>query len=217
MDGLISILVVDDDPEIRFATARLLKSAGYRVLEAEDAAGCFSIAREQRPDLILLDVNLPDMSGFDLCRTIKADPSTKGIYVMMLSGSATEEEDRVEGLEMGADGYLIRPISNRELLARMASMQRIILAERERDRLIEELKNAIAQVKILSGLLPICSNCKKIRDDKGYWRQLEAYIRDHSEAEFTHGICPECMKLLYGDLMEDEADKGHEPVHHSSS
>lgn len=127
---------------------------------------------------------------------------------MMLSGSATGDEDRAEGLEKGADGYLIRPISNRELLARIAAMQRIILAERERDRLIEELKKALAQVKALSGLLPICSNCKKIRDDKGYWRQLEAYIRDHSEAEFTHGICPDCMKLLYGDLLDDEAEKG---------
>ncbi len=72
------------------------------------------------------------------------------------------------------------------------------LAEEEREKLIRELQEALAKVKTLTGLLPICASCKKIRDDKGYWNQIEAYIRDHSEAEFSHGICPECMKKLYG-------------------
>jgi len=75
-------------------------------------------------------------------------------------------------------------------------------AEEEREKLIEELQNALAKVKTLSGLLPICSSCKKIRDDKGYWNQIEAYIRDHSEAEFSHSICPECVKELYPGLYE---------------
>jgi len=74
------------------------------------------------------------------------------------------------------------------------------LLEEEREKLIEELKNASDQVKQLSGLLPICASCKKIKDDKGYWRQIESYIRDHSEAEFSHGICPECVKKLYPGL-----------------
>ena len=74
------------------------------------------------------------------------------------------------------------------------------LLEEEREKLIKELKNALDQVKQLSGLLPICASCKKIKDDKGYWRQIESYIRDHSEAEFSHGICPECVKKLYPGL-----------------
>jgi len=72
--------------------------------------------------------------------------------------------------------------------------------EEEREKLIRELQEALAKVKKLSGLLPICASCKKIRDDKGYWNQIESYVRDHSEAEFSHGICPECMKKLYPDL-----------------
>jgi PAS domain S-box-containing protein len=72
--------------------------------------------------------------------------------------------------------------------------------EEEREKLIRELQEALAKVKKLSGFLPICASCKKIRDDKGYWNQIEEYIRDHSEAEFSHGICPECMKKLYPDL-----------------
>ena len=73
-------------------------------------------------------------------------------------------------------------------------------AEEQRDKLIEDLQKTLSEVKTLRGFLPICSNCKKIRDDKGYWNQIELYIRDRSEAEFSHGICPECAKKLYPDI-----------------
>jgi len=74
--------------------------------------------------------------------------------------------------------------------------------EEERERLVQDLQEALAEVKTLSGLLPICASCKKIRDDKGYWRQIEIYIRDHSEAEFSHSICPECVKKMYPNLQD---------------
>jgi hypothetical protein len=77
-------------------------------------------------------------------------------------------------------------------------------AEMEREKVILQLQDALAKVKTLSGLLPICASCKKIRDDKGYWTQIEAYIRDRSEAEFSHGICPECVRKLYPDLADVE-------------
>ena len=78
------------------------------------------------------------------------------------------------------------------------------LIEEERAKLIEDLQEAVAEVKTLSGLLPICASCKKIRDDKGYWTQIESYIRDHSEAEFSHGICPECAKKLYPEFYKGD-------------
>ena len=78
--------------------------------------------------------------------------------------------------------------------------------EKEREKLIKDLQEALARVKQLSGMLPICSSCKKIRDDRGYWNQIEVYVRDHSEAEFTHGMCPECMKKLYPDFCKDEGN-----------
>jgi len=81
-------------------------------------------------------------------------------------------------------------------------------AEEAREKLICELQEALANIKILRGMLPICSSCKKIRDDKGYWNQIESYIRDHTEAEFTHGICPECMKKLYPDLYDQDRSAG---------
>jgi hypothetical protein len=75
-------------------------------------------------------------------------------------------------------------------------------AELERERLIQELQTALARVKLLSGLLPICANCKKIRDDQGYWKQVESYVESHSEATFSHGICPECLHKLYPELEQ---------------
>jgi hypothetical protein len=85
-------------------------------------------------------------------------------------------------------------------------------AEAEQERLIAELREALSRVKTLSGLLPICAHCKKVRDDSGYWSALEDYLRTHSDAEFSHGICPECMELLYPEFLPAEAsdeDGGH--------
>jgi hypothetical protein len=83
--------------------------------------------------------------------------------------------------------------------------------EEEHERTIAELQLAIAEVKVLSGLLPVCASCKKIRDDNGYWNQIEAYVREHSEADFTHSICPDCTKKLYPDLLRKR--KGSHPLH----
>ena len=93
--------------------------------------------------------------------------------------------------------------STDDTVARVQAMVRIITAERERDQLIEKLQKALAEIKTLSALLPICANCKKIRDDNGYWEQIETYISDHSNTLFSHSICPECMKILYGDLADE--------------
>ncbi len=200
MNQRIKVLVVDDDPDVLFATSRIVKSAGYEVFEASTGALCMKTARENRPDLILLDVVLPDVDGTKLCREIKSDPELKATFVVLISGTKISSHDQADGLDVGADGYIARPISNRELKARVDAMARIYVAERERDRLIIELKEALSKVKLLSGLLPICANCKKIRDDQGYWNQVEKYIGEHSNAQFTHSICPECVKKLYPDL-----------------
>jgi len=95
---------------------------------------------------------------------------------------------------LGDDGDLISVV---HIISDITSLNR---AEEQQKKLISELQNALAKVKKLSGFLPICASCKKIRDDKGYWNQIEVYIRDHSEADFSHGLCPECVENLYPDL-----------------
>ena len=204
METKNTILVVDDDPDIRLATARVLDKAGYSVAEAENGTEALGLIHETRPDLVLLDVVLPDMDGYEVCRRIKTDQHLKGTYVLMVSGTRTASDDQSAGLEIGADGYINRPLPNREILARTQAMFRIVHAERERDRLIGELQEALAKIKTLSGLLPICSYCKKIRDEKGYWNQVEVYIQKHSDADFSHSICSECMEKYFPEFTGED-------------
>lgn len=197
MKEKIKILIVDDDPDILFATSRILKSEEYDVFAAGSGKECMVRAKKHFPDLILLDVVLPDVDGYKLCRRLKKDPDLKGVYIIMLSAMKTSSDDQAKGLNDGADGYIARPVSNSELKARVRSMVRILKAERERDRLIKELKKALEEIETLTGLLPICCHCKKVRDDKGYWNEIEKYLKKHSKAELTHGICPDCLDKLY--------------------
>jgi len=125
MDNIARIVVVDDDPNLLFATARILKSAGYEVTTAMGGAEGLEKIREMRPDLVLVDVVMPDIDGRTVCRRIKADPTLCGTYVILLSSMQTASSQQAEGLESGADGYIVRPVEKRELLARVASLLRI--------------------------------------------------------------------------------------------
>jgi DNA-binding response OmpR family regulator len=125
MDKITRILIVDGDPNLLQIHSRLLKSVGYQVVEAGMGQDGLRLAKETRPDLILLDVVLPDIDGITVCRRIKADPALTGSFVILFSGLRTASEDQAGGLEAGADGYIARPISNREFLARVQALLRI--------------------------------------------------------------------------------------------
>ena len=192
----ITILNVDDNEAGRYAVTRILKQAGFEVLEAASGEEALRLAANY-PDLIILDVKLPDISGFEVCKQIRANPKISHIPILHLSATYRNVESQVKGLEGGADSYLTQPAEPVVLIATINALLRIRKAE-------AELRNALDKIKVLSGIIPICASCKKIRDDKGYWNQIEAYIRDHSEAEFSHGLCPECMKKLYpAEILED--------------
>jgi DNA-binding response OmpR family regulator len=193
------ILVTDDDPELLLLNAEILRKAGYDVLEASTGMECLEVVHAHHPDLVLLDVVLPDITGMEVCRKIKTDKDLQDIFVILLSGIRVSSESQADGLDVGSDGYIVKPISNKELIARIQSMERIKKAEdtlREKDRqqkeLISKLQEALAEIKTLKGFIPICASCKKIRDDEGYWNQLEAYLSTHTGAVFSHGLCPEC-------------------------
>ena len=198
----IRILVVDDNPEIVRSTQHLLKQAGYTTATASNGAEAMQVIQTFHPDLALTDRDMPEMDGMELCRRIKTDPSLESIFVIIVSAAFTRTEEQSEGLEMGADSYIARPIANRELLARVDAYVRILRLYRQLLDKNTELEAALAKVKLLSGMLPICSGCKQIRDDKGYWSQVESYVQKHSEATFTHGLCPECFKKYFPDLND---------------
>lgn len=195
------ILVADDDPDVLLATTLTLEGEGYRVFGAATGKECLDSVRRHRPDIVLLDVMLPDMSGVDVCCRIKAEAASRRTLVMLVSGVRVSPEHQAQGLDGGADGYIVKPLTKRELLARVQSMARIKQAEDallqkeiEQQKLIKQLQDALAEVKTLKGLIPICAWCKNIRDDKGYWERLEAYITKRTDAVFTHGICPSCYE-----------------------
>ena len=145
MSEKTKILLVEDDADILFATARTLKSAGYEVLEASSAKECWQVLEADRPDLLLLDVVLPDADGRELCSQVKTNSELAGIFVVLLSGTKTSSTDQVEGLDLGADGYIARPISNKELLARIQAMDRIRRAERALQKAHDELEKRVQE------------------------------------------------------------------------
>lgn len=196
-NGDIRILVVDDDPDILFATVRILKKEGFDVLSAETGKQSLEMVENDHPDLILLDVELPDILGTEVCVKVRANLDHPKKYIMMLSGNKTSSDDQADGLDTGADGYITRPVANRELVSRVNSMVRLIRAERKSEGYILELEEAMKKIKVLSGIVPICMHCKQIRNDKGYWSRLETFIENHSEAQFSHGICESCLEKHY--------------------
>ena len=203
----IKVLVTDDDSNLVLLGTVLLEEAGYQVFQAATGRECLDAVKAYRPDIILLDVMLPDMTGFQVCRKIKADKTLEGTFVILVSGVLVSSEFQADGLEAGADGYLTKPLDNVEFLARVGSFVRMKRAEdalREQEReqgiLISRLHKALAEIKTLKGFLPICVSCKKIRNDQGYWDHLEAYISKHSDAVLTHGLCPQCAEVYRAEI-----------------
>lgn len=269
----IEILVVEDSPTQALCLEGALEEANYQVSIARNGQEALDYLKDHRPTLIVSDIVMPGMDGYELCRLVKADKELQDTPVLLVT-SLSDPADILKGLQCGADNFITKPYQERELLSRIqyllvnrelrhrsaaglgveiffAGRKHFLTAERmqiidmlissfetavthklevdrvnrqltqlndqlvqevaerkkseqEKERLIGELQQALAEVKKLSGLLPICASCKRIRDDQGYWRQIEGYISAHSEADFSHGICPKCAKELYPEL-----DLGH--------
>ncbi len=198
----MKILIVDDIPENISALAIALESEGFDLKTAASGEEALQMAENYLPDLILLDIRMTGMDGFETCRTLKKSDATKDIPVIFLTVSK-ESEDIDRGFTCGGVDYISKPFRQEEVCARVRTHLYLRALLKQKERLIVELQGALAEVKTLSGLLPICSYCKKIRDDKGYWNQIETYIRQRSEAEFTHSICPNCAKMLYPGLRKN--------------
>ena len=146
---------------------------------------------------------MPEIDGLELCRRLRSRESTTHTYVILLTGRDSSP-DRVTGLEAGADDYLVKPFDIHELRARVNIGVRTVSLQQQLSSKIAALEETIANVKQLKGLLPICSYCKKIRSDQDYWQQLEGYISDHSDAQFSHGVCPGCYEKVLSSFNESK-------------
>jgi CheY-like chemotaxis protein len=192
-----SILLVDDRPGNLKVLLDLLKEQHFHVYIADSGERAVSTLENIEPDLILLDVMMPGMNGFETCRRIKSDERWAAIPVIFMT-ALDDVEDKLAGFDVGGVDYITKPFQRVEVLARINTHVALRKKDRERERLIAELKDALAEVKTLSGLLPVCAGCKKVRDDKGYWNQLETYLQNHTDANVSHGLCPDCMDKMYG-------------------
>jgi len=182
------ILVVDDSTMYASFLCNILES-DYHCEMALDGITGIKKACEHPPDLILLDIVMPEMDGYKVCKILKKNLSTGDIPIIFMT-SMDAPEDEAKGLELGAVDYITKPY-------RMPIVRARIENHLKTQRLLVELRSALHEVETLKGLLPICSHCKKIRDEDGSWHELEEYISRTSELTFSHGICPQCRKELY--------------------
>jgi len=200
----VRVLIAEDDYLASKTIEEAVESIGFTVVgEAVNGQEAVEMTEFLRPDVVLMDVNMPDMDGLEATRQIQEQCPTP---VVVLTAYQTRElVDQAASAGVGA--YLVKPPDAAQVqravtvaMARFADMM-------ELRRLNAELQEALGLVKKLSGLLPICANCKKIRDEEGNWQYLEKYIEEHSEAEFSHGICPDCGMQLYPQYFKNRKKK----------
>ena len=196
------VLIADDDPvSRRILEVTLLDSASDEVIAAANGWEAWKILRKgDGPDLVVLDWMMPCMDGVDICRRVRASdlPPT---YIILLT-SRSETQDVIAGLDAGADDYIAKPFDPEELRARLRVGARVLGLQASLASRVRELEDALAQVSQLRGLLPICAYCKKVRDDRDYWEQIETYVMKHSDARFSHGICPDCFAKYAAPQLE---------------
>jgi DNA-binding response OmpR family regulator len=187
-------LIIEDEKDIVEALRyNLEKEKGFSVLSATSGDEGLNLAFQVKPNLIILDIGLPGLNGYEVCRMLRRDVETRDIPILMVTARVSES-DKVLGLELGADDYITKPFDWDELRARVRIGSRIVGLQQALGVRVNELQQALGSVRMLSGLLPICAYCKRIRDDQDYWKQIEHYLSEHSNARFSHGICPDCMR-----------------------
>jgi len=206
MTASTRVLIVEDDLTSRNMLAAMLTKSGYEVSEAVDGAGAWAILqKDDAPKLVVLDWLMPQMDGPEVLERIRSIKTSRPAYILMLT-SKVGKADVIAGLSAGANDYLTKPFDAGELRARLEVGRHFVETQATLATKIDELRDALDHIKTLRGVVPICAWCKKIRDDAGYWKQLESYIRDHTEAEFSHGICPTCATNFQASIPKRSRD-----------
>lgn len=190
------VLIAEDESVTRRLLEKHLEQWGYEVSKAMDGREAWELLQEPgAPNLLILDWMMPGLGGVELCRMIRESKRPDPAYIILLTARATDE-DIVEGLEAGASDYITKPFGRGELRARVRCGERTLSLQISLAEQVRNLEAALSQVRALQGLLPICSYCKKIRDDGDYWQRVEDYIGARTDAVFSHGICPDCFERI---------------------
>ena len=202
------ILVAEDDPVTRKLLEAALGRLGWDVITAEDGTAAWQVLEtlqgKAAPELLLLDWMMPGFDGIEICRKVRSTPRFELMYIILLT-SRSEKEDLAMGFIAGANDYITKPFHPVELESRVRVGQRMVKLQTSLAGRIKELEEALREVKRLQGLLPICSYCKKVRNEANYWQQVESYLASHTEVQLTHGVCPDCYAKMMKELDETPA------------
>jgi phosphoserine phosphatase RsbU/P len=199
----VRILIAEDDPVSRRLLEVTLCGWGHDVVVTGDGDAAWEVlGRPDAPRLAVLDWMMPGLDGPTLCRKVRAEPGAAPTYLILLTARESKE-DVVAGLASGANDYVTKPFDRNELQARIQVGVRVLELEQSLANRVRELEAALAQVKQLRNLLPICSYCKSIRRDDTYWQELDHYLVDHSDLRFSHGICPTCFDKVVQPQLDE--------------
>jgi phosphoserine phosphatase RsbU/P len=198
------ILIAEDDPASRRLLEAYLERWGHSPVATTGGAAAWNLMQAvDAPAMAILDWTMPGgIDGVEVCRLARARSDPPPLYIILLTGRG-KRQDTVDGLDAGADDFLTKPFDAAELRARVSVGVRVVQLQLELAARIAELEQALARVDQLHGILPICSYCKKVRNDSDSWQQMEAYVSAHSAVRFSHGVCPQCVK----EVVQPELDE----------
>ncbi len=178
----MKILAVEDDPVARAVLRQALRRLGHESIEAADGEAAWEILQTESVRVVVSDWMMPRSDGLDLCRRIRGRVGADYIYFILLTSRDATQENQTASADAGVDDFLTKPLDLTELWTRL--------------RVAERILRYTTQVRQLEEMLPICSYCKKIRDDQNYWQQLEGYISERTGSDFSHSVCPDCYKRV---------------------
>jgi len=192
----VKILIAEDDAVSRRVLEATLVKWGFEVTTTCNGTEAWdAVTAEGAPKLAILDWMMPEIDGLEICRRARQRPDARSLHIILLNARG-QKEDIIAGLQAGADDYITKPFDQEELRARVQVGVRIVELQTMLAYRVAELEDALARVRQLRGLLPICSYCKKVRDDQNYWQQVEQYVSAHADVRFSHGICPDCYRKV---------------------
>ncbi len=208
----MKVLIADDNLASQLMLKTTLGELGHELVVASDGnTACEIMLKPDAPKLAILDWMMPGMDGSEVCRKIREKKFADPAYLIILT-IRDKTEDIIQGLKSGANDYIVKPYNVEELQVRVGVGCRVMEMQSLMSKQIKELQSALEHIKTLRGLLPICMYCKKVRNDKQYWQQVEGYISEHTDLQFSHGICPDCLKKYVQSATTDIQKENHLPL-----
>jgi len=197
------ILVAEDDPLTLGLLTELVRKWDYDTISVNNGDMAWeSLRRDDEPLIVLADWQIPGVHGDELCRRARTQLTAKPLHIILTTATQLTVESKVRALAAGADDYLLKPYDPRELLARLHVGERALVLQVELRKRVAELETALSEAQQLKGLLCMCSDCKRIRDEQERWQTIENYLAARTDVSFTHGLCPKCSASRMQELEQ---------------